>query len=131
MTGTATVLAAATARLKVAFTGVVLPPRAGGAEVAVYDGPPDQINGPCAWAELASGRRIDAATATVTVRLVVVPAAQVNEAMSSSVAAAIDALEASVIPGAWGWLWQSVSIGGVDRDALMFDVPTLYPTTCT
>lgn len=132
-TSAAAVLADAGVRLREAFTGVLLPPRANGQTVNVLDGPPDQVAGlPAAWPELHAGRRGDTTTGTNTaiVRYLIVPPAQPNEALSASVAAAVDALEATRIPGNWVWSLQSIQIGGVDRDVIVFDVPTIYTATC-
>lgn len=130
--GCAAVLAAATVRLREAFAGVLLPPRANGLTVAVVDGPPDSTSGlPAAWAELVAGRRAPTiGTVVATVRYLIVPQPAPNDALSASVCAAVDALEATRLFGLWVWSLQSVQIGGVDHDAVVFDVPAEYPSTC-
>lgn len=123
--------AAAGVRLRDACAGLLLPPRANGNKVAVSDAPPDSATAlPAAWCELTGGGRDTEVMNAVTIRFVCVPAATPNDALTASVAAFVDAIEATKIPGRWSWSLQAVQIGGVDRDAIVVDQPVSYPATC-
>lgn len=128
----AEVLAASTVRLREAFAGILLPPRANGSTVTVVDSPPENLTGlPAAWAETGGGSSSSTRAMNVAViRYLIVPAPMPADAFESSVAAAVDALEETRVPGRWRWNKEAITVGGVDVVAVVVTVETEYPSTC-
>ena len=104
--------------------------------IAVWDAPPATANQlPAVWPEVLAGSGSPRRDRPATLRVVWVPVARANAAMWADLVAAVDALNAAfdvalpsgILITGRSWVFDSVDVGTVTRDALLYDLAVTYP----
>jgi len=121
------VLAAVNARLAATFDDPGL---------ALWDGPPATVNAtPALWPSVLAGNGDPRRDRPVTLRVVWVPVPRENRRQWPDLYAAVDDLNAcfdtplgsGILTTARSWTFDTVDVGGVSRDALLYELALTYP----